>query len=71
MSVPDQISDVLANLPEEFKNIDILVNNAGLALGISATHENKLVKKINFPPKFHCEAATNQRTGRHRYRAQH
>ena len=43
VSSAEQVNQVVANLPEEFKNIDILVNNAGLALGVNQTHENQIV----------------------------
>jgi hypothetical protein len=31
----EEVESVIANLPEDWKNIDILVNNAGLAVGMS------------------------------------
>lgn len=34
-----RIKEVIASLPEAWKNIDVLVNNAGLALGLSDIHE--------------------------------
>lgn len=33
--IKKEVESVVANLPEEWKNIDILVNNAGLAAGLS------------------------------------
>ncbi|MGF1702007.1 SDR family NAD(P)-dependent oxidoreductase [Photobacterium makurazakiensis] len=37
-----QVVDVVATLPDAFKNIEILVNNAGLALGTDPAHQASL-----------------------------
>lgn len=37
-----QIVQVLANLPNEFKSIDVLINNAGLSLGLDLAHNASL-----------------------------
>ncbi|MGF1681624.1 SDR family NAD(P)-dependent oxidoreductase [Photobacterium minamisatsumaniensis] len=37
-----QVVDVVAALPDTFKNIEILVNNAGLALGTDPAHQASL-----------------------------
>lgn len=36
----DEVQDVIANLPDEFKKIDILVNNAGMGRGLNKLHED-------------------------------
>lgn len=38
----EKAESVIADLPEEYRNIDILVNNAGLALGTDKEHEGNL-----------------------------
>lgn len=38
----EQVTEVISNLPEEFKNIDVLVNNAGLALGLEPAQKANL-----------------------------
>jgi NADP-dependent 3-hydroxy acid dehydrogenase YdfG len=37
-----QIESMMADLPDQFKNIDILLNNAGLALGVNPAQESNL-----------------------------
>jgi NADP-dependent 3-hydroxy acid dehydrogenase YdfG len=36
------VSDILGNIPEQWKAIDILINNAGLALGFSSIEDGDL-----------------------------
>ena len=36
------VREVIAALPEPFRDIDVLVNNAGLALGLEGAHEADL-----------------------------
>ena len=38
----DQIEAMVADLPDQFKNIDVLLNNAGLALGVVPAQEASL-----------------------------
>lgn len=42
VSQPETIPKIIADLPEDFKQIDVLVNNAGLALGTEPAHESDL-----------------------------
>lgn len=42
VSDTDSISQILADLPDDFKQIDVLVNNAGLALGTEPAHKASL-----------------------------
>lgn len=44
MDVSDigSISQIIANLPDDFKQIDVLVNNAGLALGADSAQQSDL-----------------------------
>ena len=42
VSDTDSIPKILAELPDDFKQIDVLVNNAGLALGTEPAHKASL-----------------------------
>lgn len=39
----DAVENLIANLPDHFRNIDILINNAGLVLGVAKAHETPTV----------------------------
>ncbi|HRP02411.1 MAG TPA: SDR family NAD(P)-dependent oxidoreductase [Candidatus Kapabacteria bacterium] len=38
----DEMSNLISNLPDEFKKIDILINNAGKALGLGTVQEGDI-----------------------------
>ena len=42
VSDTDSIPQIIADLPDDFKQIDVLVNNAGLALGTEPAHKASL-----------------------------
>ena len=42
VSDTDSIPQIIADLPDDFKQIDVLVNNAGLALGTEPAHKANL-----------------------------
>ena len=41
ISKPDEVANLIPNLPEEFQDIDVLVNNAGLVKGVDKAPEIK------------------------------
>ena len=59
VSDTDSIPQIIADLPDDFKQIDVLVNNAGLALGTEPAHKASLDDLLTSDfatPAFHWES---------------